>query len=197
MAPALLAVMHMPELVVVGFKNDRSRAAAVLSELRETDEPWTAELRGAIAAYRDERGQLTVDQSFEATKGGGAIGGALIGAVIGIALAVVALPLTSRLGEAVPTIALVLGGVAGVVLGARRGGYDRSWWSELDIPPDFLSMLQGIVMRNDSAIFILRNTPVHTDVARELARHFRPYGGSVLRTTLSSEQTAHVHHPVG
>lgn len=116
----------MSELVVVGFKNDIYRAAAVLSELRERDEAWTANLHGAIAAYRTGAGDATIDQSFEATKGEGSIAGGLLGSLFGIALAALALPLTAGLGTAVVGASLVGGAVGGTIVGAHRHHADSA-----------------------------------------------------------------------
>jgi len=87
------------------------RAAAVLSELRERDEAWTASLHGTVAAYRTAAGALTIDQAYESTRGAGSISGGLAGSLFGIVLAAMTLPLMA--GASAPVIALAF--VAGAV----------------------------------------------------------------------------------
>lgn len=177
----------MSELVVVGFKQDKDRAAAVLDELRAKDEPWTANFHGAIAAYRDADGKLIVDQAFESTKGGGAIGGGLTGSLVGLALAALALPLTAGVSALVAGGSLVAGAIGGSLVGAKHGAVNASWWKDdLGISEAFLAEIRALVQQPDSAIFILLRAPDPDD----LAARFRPYGGTVVRTTLAADQHA-------
>ncbi|HEY5946114.1 MAG TPA: DUF1269 domain-containing protein [Kofleriaceae bacterium] len=176
----------MSELVVVGFKNNRSRAAAVLGELRSRDEAWTAGLHGAIAMYRDDEGKLIVDEAYESTKGSGAIGGGFIGSLLGLAIAALTLPLTAGLSGIVAAGSLVAGAVGGSIIGAQHGSVDNaSWWKdEVNIPEDFLAAIRQTVLQNDSAIFFLLRAPDHSG----MAARFREYGGTVLHATLTDEQ---------
>ena len=52
----------MRDLALVGFKNERHRAAAELAEARETEEPWTGDLRDAVVVYRDAGGSFLLDR---------------------------------------------------------------------------------------------------------------------------------------
>ena len=177
----------MSELVVVGFKNDIGRAAAVLSELRERDEAWAANLHGAIAAYRTAAGELTIDQSYEATKGEGSIVGGMLGSLVGIALAALALPLTAGAGTAVIGASLLAGAVGGTVVGAHRHREHDEWWqAEVGISDDFLREVGARIQPGDSAIVLLLREPDPSD----LAARFRPYNGTVARYTLTAAQTA-------
>jgi uncharacterized membrane protein len=177
----------MSELVVVGFKQDKDRAAAVLSELRAADEPWTANFRGAIAAYRDADGRLIVDQSYESTKGGRTISGGMLGALAGFALAALALPITAGISGLVAGGSLVAGMVGGTFVGAEHGAAKASWWKEdLGIPEAFLASIREMIQQPDSAIFILLHAPDPDD----LAARFRPFGGTVLRSQLTPDQHA-------
>src|SRR5580704_4413599 len=129
----------MTELIVVGFKNDRERAAAVLSELRERDAAWTSTLHGAIAVTSNAPGELRIDQSFEATKGEGTIVHALLGSLLGVALATLALPLTAVAGATVAAGSVVAGALGGTIIGAHRHKADEQWWREdIGIPDAFL-----------------------------------------------------------
>ena len=184
----------MSELVIVGFKNDIERAAAVLSELRERDEAWTANLHGAIAAYRTAAGELTIDQSYESTKGEGAITGGLLGSLLGLALAAITLPLTAGASAAVIAAPFVAGAIGGSVAGAHHSSVDASWWkSDLGISDDVIHSVRTLVQPGDSAIVFLLRKPDPDD----LAKRFLSYGGTVVRSALTAEQTSKVHARLG
>jgi uncharacterized membrane protein len=78
----------MSNLVVIGFKNDAFRASQVLNKLVALDDSWVVDLRDAVAVYRDYRGELRLDQSFQMTAGEGAGWGLFWGSLIGGLLAV-------------------------------------------------------------------------------------------------------------
>gem|GEM_PF-774274 len=178
----------MAELVVIGFKNDISRAAAVLGELRAADEPWTRGLHGAIATYR-EHGQLTIDQSYESTKGNAVIGGSMIGSLVGLALAAIALPITAGISGAVAFGTFAAGAIGGSIVGARHTE-EASWWKDdVKIPEPFLDNVRACVLDGDSAIFFLLRSPAGID----FAERFRRYNGTVFHTTLTPEQSDKVH----
>jgi uncharacterized membrane protein len=82
----------MSELVVVGFKQDKYRASAVLDQLRQLEFDWVIDLDDAVAVYRDFDGKLRVQQSYELTTGEGAAWGGLWGSLLG---AVLAIPFTA------------------------------------------------------------------------------------------------------
>ena len=180
----------MSELVIVGFKNDIYRAASVLSELRERDEAWTANLHGAVAAYRNAAGELTIDQSYESTKGEGAIAGGLLGSLLGFALAAMTLPLTAGASAAIIAAPFVAGAIGGNIVGAHHGHVDASWWkTDLGISDDVVRDIRALVQHGDSAIAFLLRKPDPDD----LAERFRSYGGTVVRYTLSAEQKSKLH----
>jgi uncharacterized membrane protein len=184
----------MSELVIVGFKNDIFRAASVISELRERDEAWTANLHGAIAAYRNAAGELTIDQSLESTKGEGTIAGGLLGSLLGFALAALTLPLTAGASAAVIAAPFVAGAIGGSVVGAHHSKADESWWkSDVGISDDVIQRIKTLLQPGDSAIVCLLRTPDPDD----LAQRFRAYGGTVVRCPLTAEQTSKVHARLG
>lgn len=180
----------MSELVLVGFKGNRYRAAQLLGELRARDEAWSANLHGAVAAYRNERGELTIDQAFESTKGEGAVVGSLLGSLIGIALATMALPLTAGASAVVVAGTYIAGAVGGSLVGGRENAVDASWWTkELGISDEFLQRIRDTIKQGDSAIFFLLRKPDPDD----LAARFRPYDGVVSRTVLTPDQVRKLH----
>jgi uncharacterized membrane protein len=178
----------MTTLIVVGFKSDISRAAAVLGELRAADEPWSAELRGAIVMYR-HKGQLMIDQSYGSTEGNAVIAGSMIGSLFGLALAALALPITAGLSGGVALGTFAAGAIGGIIVGAHHSE-DASWWKDdIQIPQPFLDNIRACVVEGDSAILFLLRAPPGID----FAAHFDRYAGTMFHTTLSPEQTEKVH----
>jgi uncharacterized membrane protein len=179
----------MTDLIVVGFKNDRERAGAVLGELRESDDAWTKALHGAIAVTSNAPGELQIDQSFESTKGEGTIVHAMLGSVLGIALATLALPLTAIAGATVVAGSLVAGALGGTIIGAHGHKTDEQWWREdIGIPDAFFARVGQLIQPGDSAICLLSASP-----PGDLNARFGKYGGTVIRAELSPEQSAKVH----
>src|SRR5271165_622300 len=107
----------MSQLIVVGFKQDMYRASEVLNKLSAMDADWAVDLHDAVAVYRDYRGKLRVDQSYQMTTGEGAAWGGLWGALIG---AVLAIPFTGGASAAVAG-ALAAGVIGGGAIGAGAG----------------------------------------------------------------------------
>jgi uncharacterized membrane protein len=167
----------MAELIVVGFKRDMSRASEALNML------WMVDLSDAVAVYRNCKGKLRVDQSYQMTTAEGAGWGGLFGGLIG---AILAAPFT---GGASTAAAFAAGSLSGGALGATFGAIDaESWKEDYGISEDFVQRVGSMVQRSDSAIFVLART-VNPDL---VADAFRGYGGTILRTTLSDVQRAKV-----
>jgi uncharacterized membrane protein len=173
----------MAELIVVGFKKDMTRASEVLNILQEMNESWVVDLHDAVAVYRDYKGKLRVDQSFQMSSGEGAAWGGLFGGLIG---ALLAAPFTG--GASVAGV-LAAGSLSGVALGATVGAIDaESWKDDYGISEEFVQHVGAMVQPGDSAIFALLRT-IDPDV---VAAQFHGYGGTILRTTLNPEQRAKV-----
>jgi uncharacterized membrane protein len=176
----------MANLIVVGFKKDIYRASEVLNKLSAMDDDWVVDLQDAVAVYRDDSGKLRVDQSYQMTRGEGAAWGAAVGSLIGLTLGAIAIPLTAGASAAVAGGALAAGVVGGGALGAAGGAIDAAWWKDnFGISDDFVKEIAGMVRPGDSAIFALLRTadPVY------VAEQFRDYGGTVLQSTLTKEQS--------
>ena len=175
----------MAQLIVVGFKKDMYRASQILNQLLAMDDDWVVDLHDAVAAYRDYKDKLRVDQSYQMTTGEGAGWGGLMGSLIGLTLAI---PFTG--GATAPAAgALAAGALAGGALGAGTGALDATWWKdEFGIPDEFVKQIGAMVQPGDSAIFALLRTADPAFVADQ----FRGYGGTILSTTLSRSQQAKV-----
>jgi uncharacterized membrane protein len=170
----------MAELIVVGFKQDMHRASEVLNTLQEMNESWVVDLQDAVAVYRNYKGKLRVDQSYQLTTGQGAGWGGLFGGLIG---AMLAAPFTAGASAAAGIIAA--GSLSGVALGATAGALDAaSWKDDYGISEDFVDEVGTMVQPGDSAIFALLRT-IQPDLVEA---QFRGYGGTILRTTLSEAQ---------
>ena len=176
----------MAEMIVVGFKKDMYRASEVLNRLQDLNSDWAVDLKDAVAVYRDYSGKLRIDQSYEMTTGEGAAWGGLWGALIG---AMLAIPFTGGASAAVAASAVAAGAFGGTAVGAGLGAIDADSWKEaFGISDDFVKNVGLMVQPGDSAIFALLRTVNQEAVANE----FRGYGGTILSTTLSSEQQAKV-----
>src|SRR6516225_4868019 len=177
----------MAQLIVVGFKKDMYRTSEVLSTLQGMDYDWVVDLHDAVAVYRDNKGKLRVDQSYQMTTGQGAGWGGLVGSLIGLALAA-SIPLTGG-ASAVAAGALAAGAAGGAAIGAGAGAIDALWWkNEFGIPDDFVKQVGAMIQPGDSAVYALLRT-ANPDI---VANQFSGYGGTILSTTLSRDQQAKV-----
>lgn len=178
----------MAELIVVGFKKDMYRASDVLNQLQGMNEEWTVDLHDAVAVYRDYKGKLRVDQSYQMTTREGAGWGALWGSLIGATLAV---PFTGGASAAAAATAIAAGVLGGGALGASAGAMDASWWKdEFGIPDAFVQQVGAMIQPGDSAVYAL----LRSANPNVVAERFRGYGGTVLSTTLSRDQQKKVEN---
>jgi len=176
----------VPELIVVGFKKDMYRASEVLNELLRLNYDWVVDLHDAVAVYRDYEGKLRVDQSYQMTTGEGAGWGALWGLMIG---SILAIPFTAGASAAAAGAAVATGAIGGTAIGSGLGAVDASSWKdEFGIADEFVQRVGALVQPGDSAIFAI----LRVGNPEVVADQFRGYGGTILRTTLSSEQQAKV-----
>jgi uncharacterized membrane protein len=172
----------MAELIVVGFKKDMYRASEVLNQLLELNDDWVVDLRDAVAVYRDQKGKLRVDQSYQMTTGEGAAWGGLWGLLIGATLAI---PFTAGASSAVAASAMAAGALGGTGLGIGAGAIDAySWKNEFGIPDDFVNRVGAMIQPGDSAIYAM----LRVGDPELVVEKFRGYGGTILRTTLSKDQ---------
>jgi uncharacterized membrane protein len=147
------------------------------------NENWVVDLRDAVAVYRDYKGKLRVDQSYQMSTGEGAAWGGLFGGLIG---ALLAAPFTA--GASVAAV-MTAGSLTGVALGATAGAIDaENWKDDYGISEDFVDRVGTMVQPGDSAIFALLRT-IDPDL---VAAQFKGYGGTILRTTLNPDQQAKV-----
>jgi uncharacterized membrane protein len=177
----------MADLIVVGFKKDMYRASEVLNRLMELKDDWAFDLQDGVAVYRAYNGKLRVDQSYQMmTTGEGAGIGALWGVLIG---ALIAIPFTGGVSGAAAAGTMAAGAASAGVLGAAAGAVNAdSLKSEFGISDAFVRSVGTLVQPGGSAIMAL----LRTANPQAVAAQFRGYGGEVLQTNLSKEQTAKI-----
>jgi uncharacterized membrane protein len=172
----------MHDLIVVGFHN-QYRAAEVLNELWRLNDDWAVDLDDAVAVYRDRHGNLRYQQSVAPTTDEGAAWGGLWGSLLG---ALLAAPFTAGASAAVGAAAVATGALAGGSLGIAGGALDAEWWKEdFGISDDFVESVSKMIGPGDSAIFAW----IESGDPELVAQRFRGMGGTVLRTTLTPEQS--------
>ncbi len=99
------------------------------------------------------------------------------------------LPFTAGASGAVLAGTVAAGALGGGALGATGGALDASWWKdEFGIPDAFVKSTGAMVQPGDSAVLAMLRTVDPVKVAEQ----FRGYGGTVLQTTLTKEQSAKV-----
>ena len=172
----------MADLIVVGFKGTH-RAAEVLDQLQELNAGLKLDLKDGVAVYRAHNGKLRIDRSVYLTTKDETAWGSVLGAAIG---AVLALPVAAF--ASVPAAAAL--GLGGAAIGATGGAvmaFDDvvTWRENFGISDEFVKEVGGMVQPGQSAVFMLARA---SDPAAA-AEKFRGFGGKVLRTTLSAEQT--------
>jgi uncharacterized membrane protein len=157
----------MTELVVVGFKRDRHRAARVLRWLREDRlHSWKVDLSDAVAVYLDHAGWLRVDHG--GTGEGPGPEGPLGGFIRTMRASLTSDVCFAGLGGAAPAI-------------------DAETWAEdSSVPPGFAKRVGTMLQPGDSAIVALLD-PLDLQL---LTPQFRGYDGAILNTPLSDEQRA-------
>jgi uncharacterized membrane protein len=171
----------MSELIVVRF-HGTNRAAEVLDELQQMEEHWSIDLKDAVAVYRDYHGTLKMDENIRPTEKEGAALGAMWGGLFGMLLAI---PFTGG-ASAVTAAALAAGALGGGALGGATGALAVDGWrGDYGLSEDFVRSVSFMIQPGDSAIFALLGTPNPVG----LAEQFRGYGGEILQTTLTPEQT--------
>jgi len=174
----------MPDLVVVGFKNEEFRALDVLEELHQLDFEWAIHLRNAAAVYREPGGTLCLQRRYDATGADGRRWGAFWGSLIG---AIFLAPFTAGTSATGAAALLAAGALSGTGAGTAAGVIDAAWWKDqFQIDSAFIRGVSSAIQPGDSAIFAL------IDTARRdlIASHFTGYGGTVLRSSLTPAQEA-------
>jgi uncharacterized membrane protein len=160
----------MSDLIVVSFDGEDT-ADQVLNKLRALQSEHLVDLEDAVVAVRDKNGKVRLKQSVNllaAGVAGGAAWGGVMGALVGL------LFLNPLAGMA-----------TGMAFGAGAGALSGAL-SDYGIDDDFIARMAGGLQPGTSALFVLARRVNFDKVLPEL----RPFGGRVLKTSLSDEQEA-------
>jgi len=149
----------MSTRIVIAYPGEH-RAAEVLATLKQLRSQDLIDLDDAFYVTKDQEGDTKVHHAVHLTRKGagwGALGGLLIGALFFVP-------------------------VAGLLVGAATGAMAVKL-ADLGIDHQFVKDLSAQLQPNSSAIFILVR---HVSPDKVLAA-LRPYGGTILQSTLSEE----------
>jgi uncharacterized membrane protein len=154
----------MAELVVIGYQEVRT-AQAVMHALQELERDLIVQLAGAAVVVKGRDGQLSVTTPTHAT-GTGAASGALWGTIIGLLFFM-------------PVGGMLIGGAMGALFGKM---------SDLGVKDEFKQQVRDLMQPGTAAVVMLfqKATPDKTLAA------LRPFGGTVLKTSLSNEAEQHL-----
>jgi uncharacterized membrane protein len=158
----------MSDLVVVSFKGEDT-ADQVLNKLAALQKEYLLDLDDACVVVRDQNGEIRVKQSIGLV-GAGALTGGAWGAMWGTLIGVLFLN---------PLAGLLSGAAFGAGAGALSGAL-----SDYGIDDEFIRSLGATIQPGSSALFVLVRRVTPDKVLPEL----RPFQGTVLRTSLSTEQ---------
>lgn len=150
----------MSTLVAIIYKHQPEAAAITLDRLRDLQEEYLIDLEDAVVVRRNPKGKLTLQQAFNPTARGAAMG-SLWGLLIGT----------------------VFGGAPGMLVGAAFGGGLGAISGSLDdfgISDEFVKSLSSEVESCCSALFVLARSLTTDKVIAELAGT----GGAILKTSL-------------
>ena len=152
----------MSTLVVIEYK-DEYRAEEVRLKLQKMQKEYLIDMEDAVAAVKDDKGKIKLNQAINLTALG-AVSGGFWGTLIGLIF------LNPLLGMAV-------GATAGAVSGGLR---------DVGIDDKFMKELAAGLPRGSSALFVL----VRKSTPERVLEEIKGTGGKVLRTSLNHEDEA-------
>lgn len=152
----------MSELIVVGFDNEL-KADEVLHKLGQMQKEHLVDLDDAVVVIKNEKGKVKVKQSYDLVTSG-ALSGGFWGSLIGLLF-----------------LHPLLGVAAGLATGALSGAL-----TDIGVDDEFIKDLGKTIEPSTSALFLLVRKATPDKVLEEL----RPYGGKLLRTSLSKSDEA-------
>jgi uncharacterized membrane protein len=162
----------MSDLIVIGYP-DEATAERVWQELVRLQDEYLVDLEDAAIIRRDTTGKLHVTTPAHHAVAWGSLSGMFWGVLIGLLFLFPIAPLTG-----------IAGGLMGAALGAA---------GDLGIKEDFKRRVQDLVQPGTSAIMMIVRKATMDKVLDAL----RPYGGTVLQTSLprdAEQQLMHALH---
>jgi uncharacterized membrane protein len=158
----------MSDLVAVSFKGEDT-ADQVLNKLQALQKEYLIDLADACVVVRDQNGNVRLKQAVPLV-GAGAVSGGLSGAMWGTLIGLLFLN---------PLAGLLTGAAVGAGAGALSGSL-----VDYGIDDEFIRSLGSTIEPGSSALFVLVRRATPDRVLPEL----RPFGGTVLQTSLPHEQ---------
>ena len=149
----------MSDLIVIGYP-DEETAERAWRELTQLQRDYLVDLDDAAIIRRDRNGKLHVTTPAHHAVAWGTLSGMFWGVVLGLLL----------LGPLAPVV-----GVAGGIVGAAMGA-----GTDLGIKDDFRQRVQELVQPGTSALLVIARKVT----ADRFVEALRPYGGTVLKTSL-------------
>jgi uncharacterized membrane protein len=149
----------MSDLIVIGYP-DEDTAERAWRELTQLQRDYLVDLDDAAIIRRDPNGKLHVTTPAHHAVAWGTLSGMFWGVVLGLLL----------LGPLAPVV-----GVAGGIVGAAMGA-----GTDLGIKDDFRQRVQELVQPGTSALLVIARKVT----ADRFVEALRPYGGTVLKTSL-------------
>lgn len=152
----------MSDLIVIGYP-DETTAERVWHELIKLERDYLVDLEDAAIIRRDQKGKLHLTTPAHHAVAWGTLSGLFWGTLIGLLFL---FPLAPLVGAAA--------GIAGAAIGAA---------TNLGIKDTFSQQVQDLVQPGTSAILVI----VRKTTPDKFLEALRPYGGTVLRTSLTHD----------
>jgi uncharacterized membrane protein len=152
----------MSDLIVIGYP-DENTAQEVWDELVKLEHDYLVDLEDAAIIRRGRKGKLHIITPAHHAVAWGSFSGMFWGVLIGLLFL---FPLAPVVG--------VAGGIMGAALGAAEN---------LGVRDDFKQRVQDLVKPGTSAILVILRKATYDKFVEAL----RPYGGTILKTSLSHE----------
>ena len=152
----------MSDLIAIAY-DDEFKAEEVRLTLAKLQKEHLIELEDAAVVVKDDKGKVKLKQAVDLTAAG-ALSGGFWGLLIGSLFFV-------------PLFGAALGASTGAISGAL---------SDIGVDDDFMRELGENLQAGTSALFILVTKVTPDKVLEEIA----PYGGKVLRTSLTKDKEA-------
>lgn len=152
----------MTDLIAIAY-DDEFKAEEVRLTLAKLQKEHLIELEDAAVVVKDEQGKVKLKQAIDLTSAG-AVSGGFWGLLIGT---------------------LFFMPLAGAVVGAATGAIGGAL-SDIGVDDNFMRELGETMQNGTSALFVLVRQVTPDKVLEEVA----PYGGKVLRTSLTKDKEA-------
>ncbi len=152
----------MSEFIAITY-DGQLKAQEVRVELLKMQKEHLIDLEDAVVAIKKPNGKVKLHQMYNLTASG-AVGGGFWGALIGLIFLS-------------PVLGALIGGALGSVTGAL---------SDIGIDDKFMKELSANMQPDSSTLFVLIRKITPDKVLEEI----RPFGGKVLRTSLSHQDEA-------